>query len=80
MLYGMAEADLRDVLPRIEVPTLLLYGDRDARSPLHIGEELHRQIPGSRLVVLAGVGHVSNIEAAAQFNNAVREFLHGNAA
>ena len=54
-----AEADLRDVLPRIDVATLLLYGEHDVRSPLPVAEALHAAIPGSRLVVLAGVGHVS---------------------
>lgn len=78
MLQGMAEADLRDVLPRIEVPTLLLYGDVDQRSPLPVAEDLHAQIPGSTLVVLPGVGHLSNVEAADQFNRAVRDFLHEN--
>src|SRR4029453_17355111 len=33
MLQGFGEADLRGVLPRIQVPTLLLYGDADRRSP-----------------------------------------------
>ena len=75
-LRAMAEADLRDVLPRIDVPTLLLYGDADKRSPLTVGEELHARIPNSTLVVLVGVGHLSNFEAADRFNHTVRSFLH----
>jgi proline-specific peptidase len=75
MLRAMAEADLRDVLSRIDVPTLVLHGDRDARSPLTVGRELHERIPGSRLVVLPGVGHLSNMEAAEPFNRQVRAFL-----
>src|SRR5206468_77464 len=55
MARSFAEADLRDVLPRIEVPTLLLYGDKDVRAPLNGAEALHAAIPGSRLVVLTGV-------------------------
>lgn len=76
MARAMAEADLRDVLPRIVVPTLLVYGDQDRRSPLSIGEGLHASIPGSRLTVLPGVGHLVNIEAAPAFDRAVRAFLH----
>ena len=64
MAKAMAGADLRDVLPRIEVPTLLLYGDADVRSPLSIAERLRADIPASTLVVLAGVGHQLNMEAA----------------
>jgi pimeloyl-ACP methyl ester carboxylesterase len=77
MLRAMAEADLRDVLPKIEVPTLVLHGDLDARSPLVIGRELHEGIPGSRLVVLQRVGHLSNLQAVDSFNREVRTFLRG---
>jgi pimeloyl-ACP methyl ester carboxylesterase len=62
-------------LARIDVPTLLLYGDADRRSPLTIAEDLHAKIPDSVLVVLRGVGHQSNIEAAVRFNDAVRSFV-----
>jgi len=78
MAYAMAEADLRDVLPLIDVPTLLLWGDADRRSPLSVGENLQAKIPASRLVVLPGVGHLSNVEAAAQFDAQVRTFLRSN--
>ena len=67
--------DLRDALPEIDVPTLLVYGDHDVRAPLAVGEHLHAEIAGSRLVVLPGVGHVCNIEAPDEFNATVREFL-----
>lgn len=75
MARAFAEADLREVLPRIDVPTLLLYGDADTRAPLQVAEELHAQIPGSTLVVMPGVGHLSNVEAADRFNTEVRSFL-----
>ena len=75
MAHAFAEADLRDVLPDIDVPTLLLYGDADQRSPLAVAEDLHARIPGSTLVVMPGVGHQSNIEAAERFNAEVRSFL-----
>jgi hypothetical protein len=45
--FGMvlqAFPDLRDVLPRIEVPTLLLYGALDQRSPLQVAAELQARI------------------------------------
>ncbi|MEX1102354.1 MAG: alpha/beta hydrolase [Actinomycetota bacterium] len=78
MLLSMAEADLREVLPRIGVPTLLLYGEEDARSPLPVAKELHRKIPGSQLVVLPEVGHMCNMEAADRFNAALRAFLRAH--
>src|SRR5262249_19803362 len=68
--------DLRDALPGISVPTLLVYGDQDVRAPLTIAEDLQAAISGSTLVVLPGAGHVCNIEAPEAFNGAVRNFLH----
>jgi pimeloyl-ACP methyl ester carboxylesterase len=78
MLQGMAESDLRDVLSRINVPTLLLYGEQDVRSPVEVGRALHDGIPGSSLVILPGVGHLSTVEGAEQFNREVRSFLEEN--
>ncbi|HEV8534489.1 MAG TPA: hypothetical protein VGR87_02045 [Candidatus Limnocylindria bacterium] len=57
LFRAFGEADLRDVLPHIEVPTLLLYGEKDVRSPVTVGEELHAMIPGSKLVVIRSEYH-----------------------
>ena len=75
MARSVAEADLRDVLPIITVPTLLLYGDQDVRASLAVAAEIHAAVPSSRLVVLPGVGHVSSVEAAERFDAEVRAFL-----
>jgi pimeloyl-ACP methyl ester carboxylesterase len=45
------------------------------RAPRAVAESLHASIPGSRLVVLPGAGHVCNAEAPDEFNAAVREFV-----
>lgn len=68
-------ADLRDVLPEVQVPTLLLYGDEDVRAPLSVGQALHAAIPHSELVVMPRVGHVSSVEAAERLNLEIRQFL-----
>jgi pimeloyl-ACP methyl ester carboxylesterase len=72
---GFAEHDVRDVLPQIDLPTLLLYGEEDVRSPLTVAEEMHASIPRSTPVVIPGVGHMIDIEAAERFNAEVRTFL-----
>ena len=69
-----AAEDLGDVLPQVDVPTLLIYGDKDVRAPLTVAEQLAAAIPGSTLVVLPGVGHLCNIEVPDEFNNLVRNF------
>jgi pimeloyl-ACP methyl ester carboxylesterase len=70
----MAEADQRDLLPRIAVPTLLIWGRLDARSPLSVARQFEQAIPDTELVVIPGAGHVSNLEQPEPFNDAVREF------
>jgi pimeloyl-ACP methyl ester carboxylesterase len=75
MAQAMATADLRGVLPRIDVPTLLIYGEADVRSPRAVAQELHARIPASVLLVLPQIGHQLNMEAADRFNAALREFL-----
>jgi pimeloyl-ACP methyl ester carboxylesterase len=75
MAYAIAEADLRDVPPRIEIPTLLLAGDADERSPLAVAQALHAAIRGSTLEVMAGVGHECFLESAVAFEASVRDFL-----
>jgi pimeloyl-ACP methyl ester carboxylesterase len=78
-LTAMAQADLTDVLPTIEVPTQLIWGALDARSPLSVAREFEHRIPGARLAVIPDCGHVSNLEAPGPFNDLVRGFLrqHG---
>ena len=70
--------DLREVLAHINVPTLLVYGDKDVRAPRTVAEDLHAAISGSTLVVLPDTGHACNIEAPEAFNRAVRSFLRDN--
>ena len=74
VLAAIADADLRAVLPRITVPTLLVWGELDARSPSRVAHEFARAIPHAELVVIPGAGHMSNLERPAEFNAAVRDF------
>jgi pimeloyl-ACP methyl ester carboxylesterase len=76
----MAETDQRDMLPRIKVPTLLLWGGLDARSPLAVARQFEQAIPNAKLVVIPDCGHVSNLERPTEFNDAVRDFLAGSTA
>jgi pimeloyl-ACP methyl ester carboxylesterase len=74
----MAEADLSAVLPTIAVPTLLLWGELDARSPLAVAEHFRRAIPHARSVLIPDCGHVSNLERPDEFNAAVRAFCRAH--
>jgi pimeloyl-ACP methyl ester carboxylesterase len=70
----MAETDLSGLLPHIAVPTLLIWGQYDARSPLSVARQFEDAIPDPTLVVIEGAGHMSNLECPERVNDAVREF------
>jgi pimeloyl-ACP methyl ester carboxylesterase len=74
MSLSSAEMDTRELLPRIMAPTLVLWGEEDRRSPLHIAEQLHGAIPGAELAIIPNAGHVSNMEQPDAFNAHVRRF------
>ena len=74
-MRAFAEADLRDVLSRIDVPTLLLFGEEDVRAPRAVWEPLHSGIRGSKLVVIPSAGHLIDVEAPLRVNDEIRSFL-----
>lgn len=71
----IARPDSTPTLPTISVPTLVLVGDEDQLTPVAEARRLHQGIAGSRLEVIAGAGHLSNLERPAAFNHVVSEFL-----
>jgi pimeloyl-ACP methyl ester carboxylesterase len=75
MAHALAEADLRPLLPTIDVPVLVLAGDDDQRSPLPVAQALHDATPTSILEVMPGLGHMCFVEDGGSFNAAVRRFL-----
>ena len=77
-LSAMTQADLTDVLSSVQVPTQLIWGALDARSPLSVAREFERRIPGASLAVIPDCGHVSNLEAPGPFNELVRGFLRNH--
>lgn len=73
----MGRVDSRPLLAEIAVPALVVCGDEDVLTPPSDSEALHAAISGSRLAVLAGAGHLSNIEAAEAFSLTLNAFLTG---
>ena len=74
MSLSSAEVDTRGLLPSIDVATLVLWGDDDRRSPLHVAEQFHAAIPGAKLAIIPNAGHLSNMEQPDVFNGHVRRF------
>lgn len=71
----MERVDSGPTLATITVPTLIVVGEEDALTPVAESRAMHQAIRGSRLEVLAGAGHVSNVERPAAFNHVLSEFL-----
>jgi pimeloyl-ACP methyl ester carboxylesterase len=67
--------DSRPLLPNIQVPVLVLVGEEDGVTPPALAESMHRAIPGSRLEVIPGAGHLVPMERPAAFTGALRRFL-----
>jgi pimeloyl-ACP methyl ester carboxylesterase len=74
-LRAFAEADLRPALPEIDVPTLMIYGELDVRSPREVWEPIHEAIPDSRLVLIPEVGHMVDMQAPDRCNSEIRTFV-----
>jgi 3-oxoadipate enol-lactonase len=74
-LLGMAARPDRTALLRfITVPTLIITGSADLLIPPDDSEAMHNLIPNSQLVNIPDAGHLSNLDKADAFNDAVREF------
>ncbi len=74
-LRGMAARPDRTSLLRFAtVPTLIITGSVDALIPPGDSEAMHALIPDSTLVILPEAGHLSNVDKADAFNDAVRTF------
>ena len=67
--------DQSALLSHIKNPTLLIWGDRDAETPLWMGQQMEKEIADSGLVVLEGGTHFAYLEQAARFQTIVRQFL-----
>lgn len=68
------------VIGDIRIPTLILGGDRDKGAPPDVLAEAAALIPDCRHVVVAGAGHISNLENPAAVNAALEDFLSNAAA
>jgi 3-oxoadipate enol-lactonase len=67
--------DSRPTLAMIDVPVLVIVGEQDALTPPHDAAELEDGIRRARLVRFPGVGHLTALEAPAEFNSSVLSFL-----
>lgn len=67
--------DLTPLLPRIRVPVLYVFGEKDTATPLWMARILRERTPRSELVVLRGCTHFCFCEKWEEFNAVAREFF-----
>ena len=76
ILIKAVNESLGDAARAVRCPSLLIYGDRDDDATADIGERFHAMMPGSRLVVLRGFGHLDLVtEGRHQIVQLLSEFL-----
>ena len=78
MMRAMMGFDLRDALPNIAVPSLVLSGSKDDNAPAPMMKKMASFIPQATYVELDGVGHLANLERPMLFNASLTSFLSAN--
>ena len=74
---ALRDVDLTDAAASVEVPVLIVVGDRDAATPPAMAEALDRLLPDSRVEVLPGIAHAPQLQDPAGFLTVVTGFLEG---
>lgn len=72
--------EISPLLTRLDVPTLVLWGEEDAFQPVKYGERLARDIPGARLVRIEGARHFVMLDRPEEVTGALLTFLREGAA
>lgn len=76
-LVKVVNEDLTALLPGIDRPTLLIWGENDPTTPLSDGQKMEKLIPDSGLYVVKGAGHFSYIERPGEVHAALNNFFGG---
>jgi pimeloyl-ACP methyl ester carboxylesterase len=77
-LVKVVNEDVSRLLPQIQSPTLLVWGERDPDVPLAAGRTMERLIPQAQLVVFENAGHFPYLDQFDRFRLVVGRFLRDN--
>ncbi|MEX2280892.1 MAG: alpha/beta hydrolase [Gemmatimonadota bacterium] len=72
---GLLADDVSMLLPRIKMPTLLIWGEYDPLTPLTHGQRMADTIPDARLAILPRAAHNPMVDQPEAFNREVLDFL-----
>ena len=76
-LVQLIDQDLRELLPNISVPTLLIWGENDTATPISDGEIMEKLIPDVGLIKIENCSHYVFLERTAYVNKIINTFLCG---
>lgn len=77
LLALTTRTDTSPELGKIQVPTLILQGELDSVIPMEAAKALNEKIRDSKLIVIPGAGHLSNLDNPQEFNAKLSAFLMG---
>lgn len=71
----MCRPDAFEVLPAIQCPVSVMVGEEDSVCPVEMSEEINREIPNSKLIVIEDAGHLSSLDNPLEVSYKLREWL-----
>lgn len=74
-LVSLVNTDLRDILPDIKCPSLLIWGENDTATPLEDAKTIEKLIPDAGLCVIKGTGHYSFVERPFEAHAILNSFI-----
>ncbi len=74
-LVKLVNTDIRDILPNIKCPSLLIWGENDTATPLEDAKTIEKLIPDAGLCVIKGTGHFSFCEKPYEAHAILRSFI-----
>ena len=74
-MVSLVNTDLRDIIPNIKCPTLLIWGENDTATPLSDAKIIESLISDAGLCVIKGAGHYSFCENPYQAHAILRSFI-----
>jgi pimeloyl-ACP methyl ester carboxylesterase len=79
LLRSLGAHDAAHVLESIDVPTLVITGERDSFTPKHVAEQMARRIRGSEILVVRGATHYAAVEHPELVNLRIEKFFREQA-
>jgi len=72
---ALRDADLREMVPSINIPVLVLCGEEDLATPPDLGRELASALPQARFALIPKAGHLPSLEQPKALATVIQHFL-----